>query len=46
MAGIHGRRRAVAIAKAEKAETGIRLFWVATLSAGFAAAYAISLFLS
>jgi hypothetical protein len=46
MAGIHGRRRAVAIAKAEKAETGVRFFWIATLSAGLAAAYAISLFLS
>ncbi|MCV3766281.1 hypothetical protein [Rhizobium sp. TRM95796] len=46
MAGHHQRRRAVAIAKAEKADTTARLFWIATLSAGFAALYVISLFLA
>lgn len=48
MAGIQGRKRAVAIAiaKAEKAEAGVRLFWIATLSAGLAAVYAVTLFLS
>lgn len=46
MAETQGRRRAVAIAKAEKAENQVRLIWIATLSAGFAALYAISLFLA
>jgi hypothetical protein len=46
MAGIHGRRRAVAIAKAEKADNSARLFWIATLTAGLALSYVISLFLA
>ncbi|MDH6266488.1 hypothetical protein M2360_001884 [Rhizobium sp. SG_E_25_P2] len=46
MAEFPRRRRAIAIAKAEKAETGARLFWIATLSASFATLYGISLFLS